>query len=36
MTRQLGEVGAKLGITLHDHVVIAKGGFRSFKATGLL
>jgi DNA repair protein RadC len=36
MTRELGEVGAKLGITLHDHVVIAKGGFRSFKATGLL
>jgi DNA repair protein RadC len=36
MTRELGEVGAKLGITLHDHVVIAKGGFRSFKATGWL
>jgi DNA repair protein RadC len=36
MTRELGEVGAKLGITLHDHVVIAKGGVRSFKATGLL
>ena len=36
MTRELGEAGARLGITLHDHVVIAKGGFCSFKAAGLL
>ncbi len=36
MTRELSEVGAKLGITLHDHVVVAKGGCRSFKAMGLL
>ena len=36
MTKELGETGARLGITLHDHVVVAKGGFRSFKAAGLL
>lgn len=36
VTRELSEIGAKLGITLHDHVIIAKGGFRSLKAMGLL
>jgi DNA repair protein RadC len=35
-TRELAEVGARLGITLHDHVIVAKGGFRSLKAMGLL
>jgi DNA repair protein RadC len=36
MTKELAEVGVRLGITLHDHVVVAKGGFCSFKARGLL
>jgi DNA repair protein RadC len=36
MTRELSEIGAKLGITLYDHVVVAKSGCRSFKAMGLL
>ncbi len=36
ITRELSEIGAKLGITLHDHVIIAKGGYRSLKAMGLL
>lgn len=36
MTRDIQDIGAKLGITLHDHVIVAKGGTRSFRALGLL
>lgn len=36
MTRKVKEAGEKLGVTLHDHVIIAKGGPYSFKSKGLL
>jgi DNA repair protein RadC len=36
MTKEVRDAAAKLGIVLHDHVVIARGGFRSFKTLGLL
>ena len=36
MTREVKEAGEKLGITLHDHVIVAKGGTNSFKTLGLL
>lgn len=36
MTQELSEIGAKLGITVHDHVIVAKGGCRSLKAMGAL
>ena len=36
MTREIKEVAEKLGIAVHDHVVIAKGGHASFRALGLL
>ena len=36
MTREVREAGEKLGIVLHDHVIISKGGHNSFKSLGLL
>ena len=36
MTREVRDAGEKLGIELHDHVVVAKGGYPSFKSLGLL
>lgn len=36
MTETIRDAAAKLGVTLHDHVIIAKGGTASFKAMGLL
>ena len=36
MTNEVRDAGAKLGIALHDHVVVAKGGHTSFKSMGLL
>jgi len=36
MTREVREAGEKLGITLHDHVIISKNGHNSFKSLGLL
>jgi DNA repair protein RadC len=36
MTRQVREAAEKLGIALHDHVVIARGRHASFKSMGLL
>jgi DNA repair protein RadC len=36
MTREVREAGEKLGIALHDHIVVAKRGNSSFKALGLL
>ncbi len=36
MTREVQAAGEKLGITLHDHVVVSKSGHNSFKAMGLL
>ncbi|MDA0238883.1 MAG: DNA repair protein RadC [Proteobacteria bacterium] len=36
ITRDLRDAAEKLGIVLHDHVVIGRNGHRSFKALGLL
>ena len=36
MTREVREAAEKLGITLHDHLVVSKDGYTSFKTMGLL
>jgi DNA repair protein RadC len=36
MTREVREAAEKLGILLHDHVIVSKGGHTSFKSLGLI
>ena len=36
MTKEVCDAGDKLGIVLHDHVVVSKGGHSSFKTMGLI
>ena len=36
MTMEVKEAAEKLGITLHDHVIIGRGNHASFKSLGLL
>ncbi len=36
MTHEVAEAGERLGIVLHDHVVVSKNGHTSFKDSGLL
>lgn len=36
MTREIRETFERLGIQLHDHVIVSRGGHRSFKSMGLL
>ncbi len=36
MTREIAEAAERLGITLHDHVVVGRKGHRSFRSMGLL
>jgi DNA repair protein RadC len=36
MTKTIQEAGAKLGITVHDHIIVARGGTLSFRAQGLI
>lgn len=36
MTREVAEVAGRLGIALHDHVIIGRNGHRSFRSMGLL
>ncbi len=36
MTNEVKEAAGKLGIVLHDHIVVARGGASSFKSMGLL
>jgi DNA repair protein RadC len=36
VTRRISEAGRELDITIHDHLVIARGGTTSFRALGLL
>ena len=36
MIREVRDAAAKLGIVLHDHVVIARTGTASFRSLGLL
>lgn len=36
MTREVRDVAAKLGIALHDHIIVARGGTSSLKGLGML
>lgn len=36
MTRKVKDACAAVGLTLHDHVVVGRGGYVSFKSQGLL
>ena len=36
MTREIKDAGVKLGIHLHDHIVIGRNSYVSFKSKGLL
>lgn len=36
MTKQMRDVGAPLGFTLHDHIIISRSDYSSFKAMGLI
>lgn len=36
VTRAIADAGKRLGITLHDHIIIAAGGHTSFRAQGLI
>jgi DNA repair protein RadC len=36
MTRAVAEAAAKLGITVHDHIVIARSGHASLRSLGLI
>jgi DNA repair protein RadC len=36
MTKAVQDAAAKLGIALHDHVVIGRAGHASFRSMGLL
>ncbi|MBX6322489.1 MAG: DNA repair protein RadC [Rhodospirillaceae bacterium] len=36
MTREVAQIGAKLGIALHDHVIIGRRGHASLRSLGLL
>ncbi len=36
MTREVAEAGKKLGVAVHDHLIIGRAGQQSFRALGLL
>jgi len=36
ITKEVRAAGEKLGIQLHDHVIVSKSGYSSFKSMGLL
>lgn len=36
LTRELSETAKLVGITVHDHVIVGKGGHFSFRANGML
>ena len=36
MTNAIQDAGDQLGIKLHDHVIVAKGGTSSFRDMGLI
>ena len=36
MTQQMRDVGAPIGVTLHDHIIISRSDYSSFKAVGLI
>ena len=36
MTKEVAEAGKRLGITVHDHIIVGHGENVSFKSLGLL
>jgi DNA repair protein RadC len=36
MTREIADAGKKLGIAVHDHIIIGKDGFSSMRSAGLI
>jgi DNA repair protein RadC len=36
MTHEIKDAAERLGITIHDHLVIGRAGHASFKSLGLL
>jgi DNA repair protein RadC len=36
LTRDIAEVGKRLGIAVHDHIIIAQSGYTSLRAQGLV
>jgi DNA repair protein RadC len=36
MTQTIIQVGTPLGISVHDHVIVGRGGHASLKALGLI
>lgn len=36
MTNEIADAGKKLGVKLHDHIIMGKSGYVSFKTLGLL
>jgi DNA repair protein RadC len=36
MTRRIAEIGDKLGVTLHDHIIVGRNGHTSFKGSRLI
>lgn len=36
MTRKVKDAAAAVGITLHDHVIVSRGGHASFRGDGLI
>ena len=36
MTKEVRNAGAKLSIVLHDHLIMTRAGYASFKEMGLL
>ncbi|MSO98336.1 MAG: hypothetical protein EXR11_08980, partial [Rhodospirillaceae bacterium] len=36
MTRRVKDAATAVGLTLHDHVIVSRGGSVSFKTLGLL
>lgn len=36
MTREIAEAAGKLGVALHDHLIVGSAGHASFKSLGLL
>lgn len=36
MTREIADTGRKLGISVHDHIIVGKNGFSSMRSSGLI
>ena len=36
MTKKVREAAAAVGLTLHDHIIVSRGGHVSFRSEGLI